>query len=114
MTATGRAAIRLPRRRAATTSSPTATATAGSGTSRPASGRRSARSVRASVTATPRDAMRYAILFGALAVLVLASSVTLSGGRVAPAPGTPEVTGSPPAPARPLRPPAADDVTPAI
>ena len=58
--------------------------------------------------------MRYAILFGALAVLVLAGSATLSGGRVAPALGTPPAAGPPPAPVRPLRPPAADDVSPAV
>jgi hypothetical protein len=58
--------------------------------------------------------MRYAILFGALAVLVLAISGTLSGGRVAPALSTPPAAGPPPAPVRPVRPPAADDVTPAV
>jgi hypothetical protein len=58
--------------------------------------------------------MRYAILFGALAVLVLASSATLSGGRVAPALSTARVAGPPTAPVRPARPPAADDVTPAV
>jgi hypothetical protein len=54
--------------------------------------------------------MRYAILFGALAVAVLALSGALSGGRGSPASGALAV----PAPVRPVRPPGADAVSPPV
>ena len=58
--------------------------------------------------------MRYAILFGALAVAVLVISGPLSGGEGAPATGALSVAGPPPAPVRPVRPPGADGVSPAV
>jgi hypothetical protein len=56
--------------------------------------------------------MRYAILFGALAVAVLALGGTFAGGAGAPATGALTVASRPPV--RPVHPPGPDAVTPAV
>ena len=57
--------------------------------------------------------MRHAILFGALAVAVLAIGASRSGPNEL-ATGALPVAGPPPAPVRPVTPPGADAVTPAV